>query len=62
MILKGHKRGVWDISFSPYEQVLVSGGADTYIKIWNLVDGSCLNTLEGHLSSVLKVSWACLGL
>lgn len=62
MIFKGHKRGVWDISFSPFEKILASASGDLTIKIWNLVDGSCINTLEGHNSSILKVNWICFGL
>lgn len=61
-ILKGHRRGVWDISFSPVEKILASGSGDSMIKIWNLVDGTCLNTLEGHNGSVLKINWICFGL
>ena len=61
-ILRGHKRGVWDIAFSPIEKLLVSSSGDATLKIWNLADGSCLNTLEGHNGSVLKVNWLCFGL
>jgi WD40 repeat protein len=49
---------------------LVSGSGDSTIKIWNLVgiyfqkyiiiiDGECLYTLQGHVNSVLKVSFIC---
>ena len=62
MILKGHKRGVWDVNFSPFEKLLASGSGDSLIKVWNLTDGTCLNTFEGHLSSVLKINWISLGL
>jgi U3 small nucleolar RNA-associated protein 13 len=62
LILRGHKRGVWDIAFSPMEKLLVSSSGDSTLKIWNLVDGSCLNSLEGHNGSVLKVNWICYGL
>eukprot|EP00331_Platyophrya_macrostoma_P020269 CAMPEP_0176467650 /NCGR_PEP_ID=MMETSP0127-20121128/38579_1 /TAXON_ID=938130 /ORGANISM="Platyophrya macrostoma, Strain WH" /LENGTH=477 /DNA_ID=CAMNT_0017860979 /DNA_START=597 /DNA_END=2027 /DNA_ORIENTATION=+ len=48
MILRGHKRGVWDISFSKYEKLLASASGDRTLKIWNLGDGSCTHTFEGH--------------
>jgi len=62
MILKGHKRGVWDVNFSPIEKLLASGSGDSTVKIWNLEDGQCVHTFEGHMGSVLKVQWVCFGL
>lgn len=59
---KGHKRGVWDIAFSPVEKVIASASGDNTVKVWNLVDGTCMKTLEGHISPVLKVEWMCYGL
>ena len=59
--LVGHKKGVTDISFSPYAKILASCGTDKVIKMWNLVDYTCLNTYEGHLSSVLKIDWIYRG-
>lgn len=44
MILKGHKRGVWDIQFSPVEKLLASASGDNTIKIWNLSDGSVIKS------------------
>ena len=60
-ILRGHKKGVTDISFSPYAKILASCSTDKVIKMWNLVDYTCLNTYEGHLSSVLKIDWVYRG-
>jgi U3 small nucleolar RNA-associated protein 13 len=62
MILTGHKRGVWDVSFSPVEQVLASCSGDLTIKLWNLVDGQVINTFSGHLSSIIKINWLSMGL
>ena len=62
MVLTGHKRGVWDVSFSPVEQLLASCSGDLTIKIWNIVDGQVVNTLQGHLNSIIKVQWITLGL
>ena len=33
--MKGHKRGVWDVSFCPYDRVLASASGDQTIKLWN---------------------------
>lgn len=60
--LKGHKRGIWDIEFSPYERILASASSDKTIKLWNVANSQCLNTLEGHLSSTVKVLWINSGL
>ena len=60
-ILRGHKKGVTDISFSPYAKILASCSTDKVIKMWNLVDYTCLNSYEGHLSSVLKIDWVYRG-
>ena len=59
--LKGHRRAVMDVSFSKYAKLLASGSSDKTVKIWNLSDYTCLNTFEGHLSGVLKVSWVYFG-
>lgn len=59
--LKGHRRAVIDISFSKYAKLLASASTDKTIKIWNLSDYTCLNTFEGHLSGVLKISWLYFG-
>ncbi len=59
--LKGHKRAVMDISFSKYAKLLASVSMDKTVKIWNLSDYTCLNTFEGHLTGVLKISWVYFG-
>lgn len=70
-ILKGHRRGVWSVRFSPPntpviqgEQGTVSGkgavltgSVDKTIKLWSLADYACIRTFEGHSNSVLKVAW-----
>ncbi|KAJ9655545.1 U3 small nucleolar RNA-associated protein 13 [Neophaeococcomyces mojaviensis] len=71
-ILRGHKRGVWSIKFSPAEipalnlseggssgsrGLLVSGSGDNTVKVWSLNTYACLLTFEGHQNSVLKVLW-----
>jgi U3 small nucleolar RNA-associated protein 13 len=72
-VLRGHKRGVWSVAFSPpstpaltinqaggassSKGMVVTGSGDKTVRIWNLSDYSCLRTFEGHANSVLKVVW-----
>ncbi|PHH91904.1 hypothetical protein CDD83_9847 [Cordyceps sp. RAO-2017] len=70
-ILRGHRRGVWSVRFSPAQMpaiqaedssvvrkgVVITGGGDKMVKLWSLSDYSCIRTFEGHSNSVLKVAW-----
>ncbi|KAJ4167946.1 U3 small nucleolar RNA-associated protein 13 [Fusarium falciforme] len=70
-ILRGHKRGVWSVQFSPAQMpaiqgedgpvtgkgVVLTGSGDKTIKLWNLANYTCIRTFEGHSNSVLKVAW-----
>lgn len=71
-VLKGHKRGVWSVRFSPAgtpalnlaeggssgnRGLLISGSGDNTVKVWSLNTYTCLLTFEGHQNSVLKVLW-----
>ncbi|KAM7205082.1 dehydrogenase E1 component domain containing protein [Rhypophila sp. PSN 637] len=54
--LQGHVMGVW--AMVPWEDILVSGGCDRDVRVWDLTTGACLHTLRGHTSTVrcLKMS------
>ncbi|KAK0381453.1 WD domain-containing protein [Colletotrichum limetticola] len=62
--LQGHVMGVW--AMVPWDDILVSGGCDRDVRVWNLATGfrytnfasACLHTLRGHTSTVrcLKMS------
>lgn len=70
-ILRGHKRGVWTVQFSPAQMptiqgedgpvtgkgVVLTGSGDKSIKLWSLSDYTCIRTFEGHSNSVLKTAW-----
>ena len=72
-VLRGHKRGVWSVAFSPLgtpalttnqsggassaKGMVVTGSGDKTVRIWSLNDYSCIRTFEGHANSVLKVVW-----
>jgi U3 small nucleolar RNA-associated protein 13 len=61
VVLKGHKRGIWSLEFSPVEQCVITSSGDRTIKLWAVADGSCLKTFEGHTSSVLCASFLSRG-
>ncbi|KAH6671556.1 dehydrogenase E1 component-domain-containing protein [Plectosphaerella plurivora] len=54
--LQGHVMGVW--AMVPWEDILVSGGCDRDVRVWDLTTGACIHTLRGHTSTVrcLKMS------
>jgi F-box and WD-40 domain protein CDC4 len=54
--LQGHIMGVW--AMVPWEDILVSGGCDRDVRVWDMSTGNCLHTLRGHTSTVrcLKMS------
>ncbi|KAK1756140.1 WD40-repeat-containing domain protein [Echria macrotheca] len=54
--LQGHVMGVWAMVL--WDDILVSGGCDRDVRVWDLTTGACLWTLRGHTSTVrcLKMS------
>jgi len=57
-LLQGHRRGVWDVVFSPVEKnMLASASADKTLRIWSVAEMTCLSVLEGHTTSVLRVQF-----
>lgn len=75
-VLRGHRRGVWSVRFSPKgtpsitsegsqasssRGFMLTGSGDRTVKIWSLSDYGCLRTFEGHTNSVLKTVWLNTG-
>jgi WD40 repeat protein len=54
--LRGHKKTVYSIDFSPDRKILVSGSRDNTIKLWDVKTGQEINTLTGHGNSVFSVA------
>ncbi|KKY23810.1 putative f-box and wd repeat-containing protein [Phaeomoniella chlamydospora] len=54
--LTGHVMGVW--AMVPWDDLLVSGGCDRDVRVWNMATGHSIHTLRGHTSTVrcLKMS------
>ncbi|KAI1006313.1 hypothetical protein K3495_g1909 [Podosphaera aphanis] len=48
--LVGHVMGVWAIV--PYDNLLVSGGCDRDVRVWDMSTGESIYTLRGHTSTV----------
>ena len=40
--------GMFTVDFSPDGQYIAAGGADQLIRLWNVKDGICRHTLQGH--------------
>ncbi|MBD2532075.1 pentapeptide repeat-containing protein [Nostoc flagelliforme FACHB-838] len=51
-LLHGHADFVWGIAFSPDGRLLVSGGRDGTLRLWNVQDGQSIHVLEGHTHDV----------
>ncbi|KAI3405194.2 utp13 [Candida oxycetoniae] len=56
-VLKGHKRGLWDINFYKYDKLIVTGSGDKTVKVWSLSDYTCKKTFEGHTNAVQRVKF-----
>lgn len=66
MTMSGHQYGVWCVSaFGNInlpliiflgDSIVASGSPDHKIKLWDIRNGSCINTLEGHEKQVKNIS------
>jgi U3 small nucleolar RNA-associated protein 13 len=76
-VLRGHRRAVWSVKFAPSTvtasavggeagmkggKMVVTGSTDKTVKLWSLVDFSCLKTFEGHTNSIQRALWISGGL
>ncbi|EOA85076.1 WD domain protein [Exserohilum turcicum] len=58
LVLRGHKKGVTCVKFSPDGRWLASASADCTIKIWDARTGELEHTLEGHLAGISTICWS----
>jgi len=54
--LRGHKKTVYSVDFSPNGKILASGSRDNTIKLWDVGTGQEISTLQGHGNSVFSVA------
>jgi len=52
-----HSDTVFSVKFSPQGDMLASGAADKFLKVWNVGSGELIRSYEGHTHHVLGVSW-----
>lgn len=50
--LRGHVQAVYQICWSSDSRLLVSGSADSTVKVWNISTKKILNDLPGHADEV----------
>jgi len=43
-------------------QVIATASADMTVRVWSLADFACVKTFEGHVSSVLRVTFVTRGM
>ncbi|CEL95412.1 unnamed protein product [Vitrella brassicaformis CCMP3155] len=53
--LEGHERGVRTMCFSPANKLLITGGFDYQLFIWNPYVGKAIHTIKGHLAPIIKI-------
>jgi len=58
MTLRGHRRGVAGVKYSPDGKWIASASADCTLKIWSARTGELQHTLEGHLAGISALAWS----
>src|SRR5262249_53438908 len=53
-----HSDTVFGVGFSPDDKMLVSGGADKFVKVFQVPSGKFLKAFEGHTDHVLGVTFS----
>ncbi|MQM07751.1 hypothetical protein Taro_040595 [Colocasia esculenta] len=57
VVLKGHKRGIWSVEFSPVDQcVITASGADGLVKLWTVKTSECIATYDQHEGKVWSLA------
>ena len=59
--LSGHRSSVTIVVFHPVYNILVSGGDDACIRIWDPLTNRCERTLTGHTMSVNDLAFNSKG-
>lgn len=55
--LRGHREDIYDLSFSPDSQFIISGSVDNTAMIWDIEKGKSVAILSDHKGFVQGVAW-----
>ena len=53
--LEGHTSQVWGVAFHPSGKIVVSGGYDKTIRIWDVRKGEEIRNIQTHASQIYSV-------
>ena len=56
-----HSDTIFDVEFSPDDQLLATGAADRFARLFDVEAGEIVRTFEGHTHHVLSVGWRADG-
>ncbi|XP_054739981.1 chromatin assembly factor 1 subunit B [Anastrepha obliqua] len=56
-VLRGHMEDIYDLSWAPNSQFLVSGSVDNTAIVWDVHKGKSIGMLRDHKSFVQGVAW-----
>jgi WD40 repeat protein len=58
VIMEGHLKYVLTADMSPDEKILVTGGADKALNLWNVGSGRLVGRMQGHTSDIEAVAFS----
>jgi len=57
-VLSGHTDEIRSVAYSPDGKYVLTGSADTTIKLWNVVTGDPVRTFKGHTAEITSVAFS----
>ena len=54
----GHWGGVFSVTISNRDDIVVTGGADCSVRLYDATSGNEVRRVDGHVEAVLRVSFS----